>query len=131
MNRLYEGHSVEEAAEQAVDDCIKDGIMIEFLEKHRAEVIDVILTEYDEQEHMEMERKEWLDIGEERGRAEGKAEAVLELLEDLGEVSGELKRTILAQKDLEVLKRWNKLAAHAGSIEDFQKQMGTARGRQP
>lgn len=49
----------EAAIEQAVADCIQSGILAQFLTGHRAEVMDVILTEYNEQEHMEMERNEW------------------------------------------------------------------------
>jgi len=40
-----------------------------------------------------------------KGRAEGKAEAVLELLEDLGDVPEELRRKIMEQRDLDILKK--------------------------
>lgn len=53
------------------------------------------------------------------GRIESKVEDIIELLEDYGEVSDELKNNILSQNDLTLLKCWHKLAAHAGSIEEF------------
>jgi len=45
------------------------------------------------------------------GRAEGKAEAVIELLEDLGELSDSLRNCIMEQMDLELQKKWLKAAA--------------------
>ena len=54
------------------------------------------------------------------GRAKGKAEAVIELLEDLGNLSDSLKACIMEQTDLELLKKWHKAAAKAKSIEEFE-----------
>ena len=58
------------------------------------------------------------------GRAKGKAEAVIELLEDLGELSDSLKICIIEQTDLEILKKWLKAAAKAKSIEEFEQAVG-------
>ena len=57
-------------------------------------------------------------------RAEGKAEDVIELLEDLGELSDSLKTCIMEQTDLEILKKWLKAAAKAKSIEEFEEAVG-------
>lgn len=57
----------------------------------------------------------------EEGKAEGKAEDILELLADLGPVGDDLRKEILAQKDLAILKQWLKTAARAGSIDEFIK----------
>ena len=62
--------------------------------------------------------------GKAEGRAEGKAEATIELLEDIGEPSPSLRKLIMEQTDLEVLRRWHKLAARAGSIEEFERASG-------
>ena len=62
--------------------------------------------------------------GREEGKAEGKAEAVLELLEDIGEPSEMLRNYIMKQTDLEVLRRWHKIAARADSIKDFEQAVG-------
>lgn len=53
-------------------------------------------------------------------KAEGKAEDVIVLLEDVGIVSEALKKRILEQKDLEILKSWLKLAACSKSVEEFE-----------
>jgi len=58
------------------------------------------------------------------GRAKGKAEAVIELLEDLGDLSDSLKACIMEQTDLELLKKWHKAAAKAKSIEEFEQTIG-------
>ena len=55
--------------------------------------------------------------------AEGKADSVLELLEELGTIPDALHEKIRNEKDLEVLKKWLKLAAKADSLETFQNQM--------
>ena len=60
-------------------------------------------------------------------RAEGKAEAVLEMLlelmNDLGEISDELRNRITSEKDLETLKKWHRLAARSESLDEFLKKM--------
>lgn len=54
------------------------------------------------------------------GKAEGKAEAVLQLLEDLGEIPDALKVRIQEETDLQVLGRWLKAAARVESIGEFE-----------
>ena len=53
-----------DAVEQAIDDCIRNGILTDFLSKNRAEAIAVSIFEYDEEQHMKSERKEWREIGQ-------------------------------------------------------------------
>lgn len=59
----------------------------------------------------------------EQGRIEGKIESIFELLSDLGEVPEEVKEKISNEKDTEVLRRWNRLAAKAETIEGFVQAM--------
>ena len=61
--------------------------------------------------------------GMEAGRQEGRAETVLELLSELGEVPEELRLHIYSETDLKCLIRWVKLAARAGSVEEFTEKM--------
>ena len=60
-------------------------------------------------------------------RAEGKAEAVLEMLlelmNDLGEIPDELRNRIASEKDLETLKKWHRLAARSESLDEFLEKM--------
>lgn len=55
-----------EAVEKAVDQCIREGILSEFLKKNRAEAIDVWLYEYDEKGYMQDIYYEGLEQGEGR-----------------------------------------------------------------
>ena len=60
--------------------------------------------------------------GREEGKVEGKAESVIELLEIFGAVPNEIRTQILAEKDMEVLKRWIRLAAEVKSVDKFCKK---------
>ena len=59
----------------------------------------------------------------EEGLADGFAENILDLLSDYGSIPEELKHKILAQSDIDVLKKWSKLAARSTSIEEFEKSI--------
>lgn len=76
-----------------------------------------------EQEERYMLFGELLEEEFDKGKAEGKAESVLEILNELGEVSTELKELILSQSELDVLKYWVKLAAKVDSLEQFIREM--------
>ena len=54
------------------------------------------------------------------GKAEGKVEDIIELLEEIGIIPEELKKRMQEQKDLGILRKWHKLAARSGSIEEFE-----------
>ncbi|MCM1125827.1 MAG: Rpn family recombination-promoting nuclease/putative transposase [Lachnospiraceae bacterium] len=60
-----------------------------------------------------------------KGRTEASAEYIIDLLEDYGEVPDELKNRVFSQNDLSLLGRWHKLAARAGSIEEFVSQINS------
>lgn len=57
------------------------------------------------------------------GKAEGKAESIIELLSEWGPVSEELCNMIRSQRDEEVLRSWLKAAAKAESIDGFGEQI--------
>lgn len=71
-----------EAIEKAIDDCIRNGILADFLSKNRAEAITVSIFEYDEEKHMQCEREEWREIGRAEGLKEG-LNILAELLQSL------------------------------------------------
>ena len=64
---LSQGLVLATAIDRAVEECIKKGILEEFLLKHRAEVKQMILTEYNEELHIQNEReiarKEGMELG--------------------------------------------------------------------
>ena len=61
------------------------------------------------------ERKE----GKEEGKLEERASALLDVLEEKGEVSEELEEKIFAEESMEVLRNWFKLAVKVSSVEEF------------
>lgn len=71
---IANGESFETAIESSVDECIHSGILTDVLRKNRAEVIDVILEEYDEEEFRKYLREEATQQGLAEGRAKGRAE---------------------------------------------------------
>ena len=83
--------SFPEAVEQAVEHCIRNGILSDFLSENRAEAIAVSIFEDDEEKHIQSERKEWREIGREEGENK-----VLQLMQKLMEAgkTGEMKRAL-------------------------------------
>ncbi|MGN0332608.1 MAG: hypothetical protein ACI4D9_06250 [Lachnospiraceae bacterium] len=110
---------IEEAVERAITECIREGILSDFLSRNRAEAMKVSIYEYDFEKHMKQEREEnWM-----AGHELGVKESIFDLLEDLGEISEELQSKIMDESDLQILKKWHKLSARAKSLEEFQNKM--------
>ena len=55
-------------------------------------------------------------------KLEGKQEAILDLLEDLGEIPKELQEKIEGQEDLGKLKALLKIVAKSASIDSFEEK---------
>ena len=62
-----------EAVTQAVNDCIKENILADFLKKNKAEVVSMSLFEYDEKKH----ERTMMEIGREEGRVAGLEEKLI------------------------------------------------------
>lgn len=75
------------------------------------------------EELLKSREKEGRAEGRAEGLVEGRAEAILELLEETGTVPEALREKILAEKDVELLKKWNRLAAKAATIVEFAENM--------
>lgn len=59
----------------------------------------------------------------EDGRMEGKADMVLEFLNELGDIPERIRTEICHEADTERLTRWVKLAARSGSVREFEEKM--------
>lgn len=101
---------LDEAVERAVDECISEGILAEFLRKNREEVIPLSIFEYDEKKHMETLRREGYEDGVADGKEEGRigiirkmlknkqeAEAISEMTEEPIEYILDVKRQMLME----------------------------------
>lgn len=137
--RTYaEAMPIEKAVEKAINECIQEGILRDFLEANRAEAIKVSIYEYNEQEHIRMEREDAFEdgrklghdeglaagrkLGHDEGLAAGRLENLMGLLRDLGEIPAEIIERIKVL-DADTLKQWNRLAARVNSMEEFLAQI--------
>ena len=81
-----------EAVEKAVDECIEEGILEEFLTKNRAEAIKVSIYEYDEELHFRTLYEEGHEAGWEKGeRRLARVNQLTSILIELGRID-DLKR---------------------------------------
>ncbi len=62
---------IAEAVEQAITECIQEGILKNFLEKNRTEAKNVSIYEYDQEKHLRQEREDAWEDGRKDGLAEG------------------------------------------------------------
>ena len=125
---------IEEAVERAINECIREDVLKDFLEANRAEAIKVSIYEYNEEEHMRMEREDAFEdgrklgrdegrrLGHDEGLAAGRLENFFDILRDLGKIPPEIVERARAL-DADTLKTWTKLAARADSIEEFLEQI--------
>ena len=82
--RLYtKGQPLAEAVERAIDECIAEDVLKDFLTKHRAEAKAMSIFEYDQEKHIRQEREEAWEEGRASGLKEGRASGLKE-----GRVSG-------------------------------------------
>ena len=62
------------AINRAIDRCIEEDVLADFLKENRAEVIKVTQLDYTFDRQIMLEREEAREAGREEGRAEGRAE---------------------------------------------------------
>ncbi|MCM1172181.1 MAG: hypothetical protein NC393_08660 [Clostridium sp.] len=71
---------LEEAVPKAVDECINEGILKEFLLQNKAEVVSMSIFEYDAELHMKMEREEAFEDGRAEGMEDGETKKLITLI---------------------------------------------------
>ena len=81
VKTMSQNEDLARAIDEVILSCIEDGILAEFLTKHRSEVVDVCLTEFNEKQYAETLRSEGREEGRveglEEGRKEGRPEGIL------------------------------------------------------
>ena len=85
VRKYAKSMELEEAVEKAVDKCIYDGILEEFLQRNRAEVIAVSIFEYDKEEEERKLRKAEFEAGEQSGIEKGRQQERQEIVQTLVE----------------------------------------------
>ena len=148
---LNTGMKLGAAMDQAIEDCIRFDILKEFLLKHRGEVKQVILTEYNQERHA----KTLLEEGRKQGREENarllqekntqlqkereenakllqKArdqyarsirQLLLQVLELKGLATEAIVRRIQEEQDPELLQLWTSFAGDSDSAEELEKKI--------
>ena len=148
---LNTGMKLGAAMDQSIEDCIRSDILKEFLLKHRGEVKQVILTEYNQERHA----KTLLEEGRKQGREENarllqekntqlqkereenakllqKArdqyarsirQLLLQVLELKGLATEAIVRRIQEEQDPELLQLWTSFAGDSDSAEELEKKI--------
>ncbi len=91
--------SLTESVERAVEECIQEGILREFLLENRAEIMSISIFEYDEEEHKRFIYEEGyedgvekgIEQGIEQGRQEGRQEGIGNIVRKLKNKGMEVK----------------------------------------
>ena len=65
------GMNLKHAVNEAIDECIHQDIMADFLRRNRAEVVKMSIYEYDEEKNYKMLQEQYWNMGHERGKSEG------------------------------------------------------------
>lgn len=98
-----------EAVELAIAECIREGILAEFLQHNRAEVYKVSIFEYDKEKEEKKLRKAERECGREEGREEGRMEERKSLLALIAKMSaGGDADKIIRLEDPEVMNAMQK-----------------------
>ena len=80
--RAYtETMELSEAVDRAMDECIREDVLREFLMKHRAEARAMSIFEYDQERHMQQEREAGIEKGRRIGLAEGEEQLLRRLVQ--------------------------------------------------
>lgn len=88
---------IEEAVEMAIQHCIKNNVLADFLRKHRAEVKHVCIFEYDAEKHLEQE----IEAGEKRGEKRGEIKGMVRAFQLLGYDTEEIVSRVSATLEVE------------------------------
>ena len=92
---LRAGMKMREAVNRAVDECIREGVLKQFLLKHKAEVRGMLLSEFNMEEFLAITRRDEREEGRKEGREEGREEG-----EKKGREEGEEHATLNVMRNL-------------------------------
>ncbi len=90
----------EEAVDVAMEECIREGVLEEFLIKYRKEARMMSIFEYDEEQVMSMIREQIREEGLEQGRRQGLVIGAIEALRDFGHDDKEIKAVVMKKYSL-------------------------------
>ena len=82
--------SIEDAVERTIIECIQEDILKDFLSQNKAEAKKMSIYEYNEEEHMRMERKDAYEDGVADGFVTGREEGLVAGREELFELMNKM-----------------------------------------
>ena len=88
---LDANHDIETAIDKATDECIAEGILEQILRDNRGEVRSMLLTQYDEQAHIEYEK----ELSFEEGLSQGII-TVIKICKDFGASKADTHKRLLS-----------------------------------
>lgn len=88
---LSTNHDIETAIDKATDECIAEGILEQILRDNRGEVRSMLLTQYDEQGHIEYEK----ELSFEEGLNQGII-TVIKICKDFGASKADTHKRLLS-----------------------------------
>ena len=60
--------NLDKALKQTIEDCEKEGIMVDFVRKHGSEAVNMLFTQWNLEDALEVRYEEGFEDGEEKGR---------------------------------------------------------------
>lgn len=115
VRRYRKEMPLDAAVEKAIDECITNGVLGDFLRENRAEVLKMGLYEYNEEEHIRMEREDAREEGRAEGRLEGRAEGLSEGI--LYNLTAIIRKKL--QKEKTLARIADELETGTGDIKDI------------
>lgn len=111
LRKNAEKFPIMDAVEKTIDECIRENILQEFLIKNRAEAKKVSIYEYNEEEHMRMEREDAFEDGLKAGIEKGREQLeAAEQRADTAEKRAEAAERRAAEAEAELRKIKEQLA---------------------
>lgn len=111
---------LESAVDSAIEECIKEHVLEDFMKREKAMVRSMSVLEFNLEKQLKFMKAEGIAEGSKLTLAEG----IIEFLEEIGNIPDNVKEAVLTETNLDILKRWNKLAARSESVEEFVKSAG-------
>ena len=116
------GKTLEEAVDEAISRSLKEGVLKDLLKKNRAEVRNVVLTEYNEELHLKNVRECGYEEGYDNGLDQGRIQAQLELIVKKVQKGQSLEQIADAlEKSPEELKKSYEAVLKSAPAYDLQK----------
>lgn len=94
------------------------------VENRESEVLKAMTLDYTFERREELTRRDALAEGMALGKAEGKAECILDILDSRGPIPPEMSEKI-RNANIDTLTKWLIVAANSTSVDDFARRIET------